>query len=184
MITDVTMCSVALWLRFFGLVQLGYRERLKVFIDMQECKKDDELELEVDMSEEKLSTPVTPPADAPATPKMKPRTMSRVISRGRQLSRHGSGMLAESTSLKDNPFTTVPPSFKPPQQSPTRKGTKREREKGPEKVKEGGSGEGEAKEKEEAMASDSGVLNLELGMETGGISSVATASPPRKKVKP
>ncbi|KAI0773622.1 hypothetical protein C8Q74DRAFT_1265659 [Fomes fomentarius] len=167
--------------RFFGLVQLGYREMLKVFNEMQECKKEKDDELEIDMSEEKPSTPVTPPADAPA----KPRTMSRMVSRGRQLSRHGSGLLAEPTPLKDNPFTTVPPSFKPPQQSPTRKGKKRGREKGPEMVKEskGGSGDGEAGEKEEVMASDSGVLNLELGMETGGMSSVATASPPRKKVK-
>lgn len=93
----------------------------------------------IDMSEGPTHAPVTPPADAPASPspKPRPRTLSKVMSRGRALSRHGSlsGMMPEPAPLKDNPFTTVPANFNP-QLSPQRKGKRKEKEVGVDAEKE------------------------------------------------
>ncbi|RPD54394.1 HD-domain/PDEase-like protein [Lentinus tigrinus ALCF2SS1-7] len=128
--------------RFFGLVQLGYREVLKQFNEMQERETAaaglfsgdfvDPTEEDIDMSEGPARAPVTPPADAPAlaTPKPRTRALSKVVSRGRALSRRESlaGMMPEPAPLKDNPFTTVPANFNP-QLSPQRKGKRKEKEK-------------------------------------------------------
>ncbi|KAI0706868.1 hypothetical protein C8T65DRAFT_740425 [Cerioporus squamosus] len=204
--------------RFFGLVQLGYREVLKQFNEMQERESaagglfsgdfgGDLGEDDIDMSEGPKHTPVTPPADAPApaTPKPKPRTLSKVVSRGRALSRHGSlgGMVPDPVPLKDNPFTTVPANFNP-QLSPQRKGKRKEKEKvvagesvtdspplpkpTPDCAK-GGERTSDPVEKEEDSGSLPLDLDLDLGHEEkgGGEGSRsprrASRSPPRKKTR-
>ncbi|RDX44748.1 HD-domain/PDEase-like protein [Lentinus brumalis] len=199
--------------RFFGLVQLGYREVLKQFNDMQERDTTatglfsgdvggDLGDEEVDMSEG-THIPVTPPADAPApvTPKAKGRALTKVVSRGRAVSRHGSlgGMVPEPVSLKDNPFTTVPANFNP-QSSPQRKGKRKEQEKVKEQEVKGESGTENLPlptptsswaEKAEAVPKedDLGFPTLPLGLdeETGeeecSRSRRASRSPPRKKTR-
>ncbi len=199
--------------RFFGLVQLGYREVLKQFNDMQERDTTatglfsgdvggDLGDEEVDMSEG-THIPVTPPADAPApvTPKAKGRALTKVVSRGRAVSRHGSlgGMVPEPVSLKDNPFTTVPANFNP-QSSPQRKGKRKEQEKVKEQEVKGESGTENLPlptptsswvEKAEAVPKEDGpgFPTLPLGLEEeteeeqGSRSRRASRSPPRKKTR-
>ena len=162
-------------------MQLGYREVLKKFDNaLLPGSVDNPEDDDVDMT-----APVTPPADTPSSPRPKVRTASRAVShgRGRALSRHGSGVLSEATPLKDNPFTTVPPSFNP-QQSPTRKGKKREREpaKVSEKVEEPSESKSNKRTAEkEAEACSPGYRQLELGLDDGEKST--RRSPPRKKAK-
>ncbi|KAI0368467.1 HD-domain/PDEase-like protein [Pilatotrama ljubarskyi] len=184
--------------RFFGLVQLGYREVLRDFeIPPAPPSRDattepDEegagavdLPLELDIGPVDAVDPLTPPADTPtASSSARARDLTRAVtvagtSRGpgprtRAASRRSLSSMLGGTpggAVRENVFTKVPPTYGP--RSPTRRaqGQKREREKEGEgtMAEDGKDGGGEGVLEGSSKEGDVELdLDLGLGSEDGG----------------